>query len=437
MKRRYCLWAMAATLTSFLVGSPLGSTASAEPLGCGTVITRNTVLQNDIGPCVGDGIIIGADRVTLDLGRHRIFGTSGPQEGFGIRISDRRGARVRGGTVTDFGTGVAIFGGANNIVTGVVVTDNIGPLDQSGDSGAGIDIFDSSNNVLLGNKVVHNGPFEGIGVFGTSSRGNRIVRNLIADNNIKTERFGTTADLDDGINLGFGLEGGSGTTIEGNAIQRNGQDGINACSQQGAPCLTTDNIIVRNLVEGNGLGFQGGNGINVVSIVPDDDSDPFNNESRPITRNRVVGNRVLNNADFGIAVGTQKNQILSNVAFGNGDGRFYTDLGDFTGGAPCPPRGPCFPELPPCDSNVWRGNKFGTAQPDCIYLQQGLTPPPPPPPLPPPNGCGPSGTDPCQPGEFPTPELPPPGIAQAGSAASSASEQAPVPLPPPRRRPSP
>src|SRR5438067_1079791 len=57
-------------LTTGLVG-----TAAAEPaVGCGAVITKSTVLTNDIGPCPGVGIIVAADNVVLNLNGHTVTG---------------------------------------------------------------------------------------------------------------------------------------------------------------------------------------------------------------------------------------------------------------------------------------------------------------------------------------------------------------------------
>lgn len=66
---------------------------------CGKVITANTTLKDDIGPCPRNGLIVGADNITLDLGGHRLFGFNGPGPGrgntAGIRLPKRTGAHVQ------------------------------------------------------------------------------------------------------------------------------------------------------------------------------------------------------------------------------------------------------------------------------------------------------------------------------------------------------
>src|SRR5215472_11679077 len=55
--------------------------ATPEPLRCGAVITANTTLQADLAGCTGDGLVIGADAITLNLDGHTIAGTAGSVAG--------------------------------------------------------------------------------------------------------------------------------------------------------------------------------------------------------------------------------------------------------------------------------------------------------------------------------------------------------------------
>src|SRR3954452_16738595 len=45
-----------------------------QPVGCGSVLTRSTVLQTDLLDCPGNGLVIGADGITVDPNGHRISG---------------------------------------------------------------------------------------------------------------------------------------------------------------------------------------------------------------------------------------------------------------------------------------------------------------------------------------------------------------------------
>ncbi|HEV2126069.1 MAG TPA: hypothetical protein VGW38_25210, partial [Chloroflexota bacterium] len=149
---------------------------------CGQTITRSTTLVSDVGPCPGDGIIIGADNITLNLNGRTISGTPGPGNGnaAGVRLPNRTGVTVTGlpggsgmkGTVTGFDAGVFINRGSGNIVQNLAVTDNVGPADTDALLGDGIAVFYSANNKILNNLVARNGLYDGIGILGLGSDNN-------------------------------------------------------------------------------------------------------------------------------------------------------------------------------------------------------------------------------------------------------------------------
>lgn len=158
-------------MSLLLATAYIGSAHAAAPLPCGTVITANTTLQSNIGPCSGDGIIIGADNVTLNLNGYEIFGTPGPGDGtqVGVRVPFRTGVSILGkkqkapsaGSVRDFDAGVFLNGGASNTVRSVVVRDNIGPLDSNSLFGDGIVAFHSASNQIIDNTVTQTATLTG------------------------------------------------------------------------------------------------------------------------------------------------------------------------------------------------------------------------------------------------------------------------------------
>jgi len=342
------------------MGSALASPASAAvTLHCGELITQTTTLAADVGPCAGGpGILVGADNITLSLAGHKVVGDAdkGAAGVFpGIVLEGRTGVTIKGygkaSIVRDFEAGVGITGGSGNRVSGLTVRDNIGPLDRTGDFGDGIAIVSSPNNVVNDNRISHNGPYDGVGVFGTPSISNRIVNNNIDFNEILSFNNNTFSNRDDGINLGLGIEGiSSHTTISGNTITLSGNDGINACSSTGAPCISTDNVIVSNTIRLNGFGSIDGRGINLIVIGPGD------NPSIP-THNLVKTNEISNNFGAGIFVASLENVVLRNHVVHNGSFNFQgtvvnqgldlTDLNDN------------------CDANVWQGNVFVTFDRPC------------------------------------------------------------------------
>jgi hypothetical protein len=51
-----------------------GGQASASHVGCGDTITADTTLDSDLLNCPNNGILIGADGITLNLNGHVIDG---------------------------------------------------------------------------------------------------------------------------------------------------------------------------------------------------------------------------------------------------------------------------------------------------------------------------------------------------------------------------
>jgi hypothetical protein len=61
---------------AMLLGVFAGAAASAAAshVGCGDTITVSTTLDSDLVECPGSGIIVGADKITLDLNGHTVGG---------------------------------------------------------------------------------------------------------------------------------------------------------------------------------------------------------------------------------------------------------------------------------------------------------------------------------------------------------------------------
>ena len=333
----------AATVLALVMSlTTLVGPVSASHVSCGDVITQDTTLDSDVGPCAGDGLIIGADRVILDLGGHRLFGTAGESgEGLGIVVQGREQVWVTNGVVQHFDTGVAVIGGGNNHVTDIRAIDNVGSL--AAGYGDGILLESSNRNVVAENISRRNGPFGGITLFGGSSR-NTIDRNLVEDNAILSSPTGPQQD--DGIRL---ENNALRNTISNNRVYRNGLDGIALFRG------SSYNRILRNDVRENGAHDQvhrQGDGIAV-----------FNQADR----NLIQENHVFDNGANGIFLrgpvtfsngttipGARSNRVLDNQTGNNGPvpgpGGARYDLRD---------------NNPDCDENIWFGNTYLTAFPEC------------------------------------------------------------------------
>ena len=296
---------MSGAVAAMVIGALLApvSPASAEPLGCGTVITETTTLDADVGPCIGDGLVVGADHITLDLGGHRVFGPPEPGDGnqAGIRVPDRIGVTVQNGTVSGFDAGVFLQNGAgNHTITGMTLRDNLGPDTVASYLGDGIYVENSPGAHIVGNTLVNNGIFDGIGVYGVRSAGATVENNLVEDSRGPSDR---SASYGQGIIAnGFVDENDRGKTVLGhkilnNIVRRSDSGGISNSNH-------TDGAIVGNTVEDNGLNNRNGNGIAVrlgigappgTRMLVEDNQIHGNGLNGIFTGEMATGNRILNN----------------------------------------------------------------------------------------------------------------------------------------------
>lgn len=176
--------AMLAAVVTF--GTPA---ATASDL-CGETITSNLVLDHDLA-CSGNGLIVGADGVKIDLNGHTIGGSENPNT-VGIRVLGRIGVRMQGpGEVTGFHTGIWIEESENVRVEGLTLFAN-GAFASSGPPfpftglGDGIVVTMSETVRLEGNLVFGNGD-DGINVHQSTKV--RVVENVVHNNRHDNIRF--------------------------------------------------------------------------------------------------------------------------------------------------------------------------------------------------------------------------------------------------------
>ncbi|MDA0180706.1 right-handed parallel beta-helix repeat-containing protein [Solirubrobacter phytolaccae] len=192
----------------------LAAPAAAQATGpaCGATITSDTRLRGDLVDCPADGLVIGADNVTLDLGRRTVDGTGA---GVGIRLAGHRGVKIKGGTVREFGVGLALDGADGNRVSGVTVT---------GIAGRGIDLVNGSDGNDF-TAVSSTGNRTGFAV--TASTGNRLRLSNLSDNAVtgvlvfgsaKTKVQGNRVVNNAGNGIAF-VEGSTGNEASANVVQ--------------------------------------------------------------------------------------------------------------------------------------------------------------------------------------------------------------------------
>jgi parallel beta-helix repeat protein len=339
-----------ASLPAVLAVPIWATAASAAVLACGQTITQSTVLDNDLSGCANNGIVVGADNITLDLNGHTVAGTAASGDNGGVVLVGRTGVTVRNGTVRNFDVGVVIEGGSANTVQDVTAMDNIAYEVGPHRGGDGIAILSSRNNRIVNNNTVNNGPYSGIGIYtsvdsahprGTTgvSSGNVVDGNVVTGN-IEGRTPNNVVNND---NIGIRLEpGNTGNVVQNNRVSNNGLDGITLFAGN------TFTAVRSNVVSGNGFYRQTarrGNGIGLQIGGAND--------------NIVERNTVARNADNGIVIrsGSLRNTVRDNTAIQN-------VVLPVAG----PNFGPTFDLLdnnPNCDANVWQDNRFTTAFPAC------------------------------------------------------------------------
>ncbi len=318
---------------------------------CGRVITHNTTLQSDLGPCYHDGVMIKADHVTLNLNGKRIFGFPGPSDGnaVGVLLVDRTHVQVRNGTVSGFDAGVVVSGGEANTLTHLTLKDNLGPdAPFNSTYGDGIFINHSPDNQVVGNTISHNGIYDGIGIYDPRSNYN-VIKNNVIQNTVGPSDTGPSGQ---GIIINGATGNGAATFIKStlvkdNVVRGNASAGIaNVNHVQGS--------IVGNTVTGNGATNSIGNGIGV--------SVGFNWDLGP-TQMLIQGNEIHGNGVDGIRIGNplgfgtgspNGNRILHNNAANNATN---PAADTYEGGI----QGFDLHDLnPDCGTDIWSGNTWGS-----------------------------------------------------------------------------
>jgi parallel beta-helix repeat protein len=331
--------------------------ASASHVSCGDTITVDTTLDSDLVDCPDNGIVIGADDVTLDLNGHLIDGDGTcPMDGFCAGVLDDGHDRVTvsDGSVRQFAEGVVVHGSDNRVV-GTSASENLevgiyvaashilvrdSSASDNGETGiaaydshdvqivhnsvqrneeGGLDVIAGSDNVVKRNLVSRN-PFSGIYLADshTQVRRNRFVRNQTGIYVFQGRRSVITRNRISRGAQGIDIARGRGNRVARNVIVRPHGYGLRLGFQRGGK--GGDNIVRRNLVR-----KSGGDGFvvrkyhhsllshNVARRARDDGFD-VGSRSTKLTRNQAV-----RNGDLGIEAVIGVRDGGGNTAHGNGD----------------------------------------------------------------------------------------------------------------------
>jgi parallel beta-helix repeat protein len=244
MQHLHGFLALAGAVTVLASAAP----AEAAPVACGDVITRDTTLHADLESCPGDGLVIGADGITLNLHGHSIEGTGRGDGANLVYGATRNGVdntaghaavTIENGEVTDFEVGVKLYEADSNHLTGLELYGNLAgalPLESDGSSidsnyshnnAYGLYPYESDRATIVDNHLHANS----FGVYPVEASDARIERNLIDDNLI----------------LGMQVtEGSNRNWIRDNVI--NGSHGIGLLVSD-----STDNLVEGNRLTGHAV----------------------------------------------------------------------------------------------------------------------------------------------------------------------------------------
>jgi parallel beta-helix repeat protein len=273
-------------------GEPSGPPKPPKPAAvrCGQELLESTLVTNDLSECPGDGLVIGDERITVDLGGHTIDGVG---LGTGVRNNGYDSVTVRNGTVQEFDFGVQLLPETDrNLVEGLSLRQNQLAAIQLSDTGT----TDAGNEVRA-NSIDQNG--EGIalikGATGTLVTGNTITLNngpgLRVSQSDRNRLDGNS--VSGSGDLGVDLEQASDNTVVGNSVSSNSDGGIEIVAASNG-----------NRVEDNLVSQSGDHGILVA------ESD----------RNELIGNTAELMSDSGITLNTANEGVVqgNDVRFNSG-----------------------------------------------------------------------------------------------------------------------
>ena len=166
-------------------------------------VTESFILANDMS-CDGDGMVIVADNITVDLGGHTLTGPGmGPQtwplpqlDSVGVRVGGHTGVTVRNGKTTAFSTGIYFIDMVSSSIEGVTTLRNrfgfyihasqkITVKDSDVEFNIyGLHLQNSDDCVLVNNllaRQTYNSP-GGYGLYLYASSRNRVTDNTIDSN---------------------------------------------------------------------------------------------------------------------------------------------------------------------------------------------------------------------------------------------------------------
>jgi len=207
--------------------------AQARTAHCGMRIKHDFTLHRNLRNCRGDGLVVVADNVTVNLRGHTIDGRR-RRSSVGVRVTGVDGVTVRRGRIKQFGMGVLLVGSTH----ARILRNRI-----SGSFDEGIFTDEASSHLFIAhNRISGNGIRSGEPwADGIDARGDavRVVSNAVWHNH------------DDGVDVN-----GTDLSVFGNLVVGNVHDGIDV---DGHDVVVRENRSRRNGDDGIGVSRLAGN----------------------------------------------------------------------------------------------------------------------------------------------------------------------------------
>ena len=342
--------------------------ASANHVGCGDTITADTTLDSNLLDCPNNGLVAGANGVTIDLNGHVIDGDEALNKSCGKEEVCDTGivnegfdavAVVGGGTVREFGTGALSINTNAGRFRGIALRRNtfLGTIVAGGQGAtlrdltikangletdqAGVGVFDSRGTRIAGSKISANGD---IGLLAEGSSRTHVARNRIANhpeagillsghraqivrnsvdrngdgiaiggngNLIGENRVTRAVGCGDGCGIGIQIEAGRRNVVAGNRIAGAERLGLSIAGY---------GPIAGVAVQRNKVADAGRDGIVVRPVF------------EPVAGVELRANRASKSGDDGIDVAVKSARLTDNVARRNGDHGIEARAGVADGG---------------------------------------------------------------------------------------------------------
>lgn len=221
-------------------------------LSCGQVIKTSVKLSSNL-QCDSDGLLVGADGITIDLNGHTLTGPGADKSKIGVSLATSSGVTIQGpGVIQGFQAGVLDTGGQGDTISKVIFQDNQ------------------------------------IAVFATGAKDTSINNNMMFDNDI-----------------GFASHSSTGTDFSQNMLNGNKLAGVTLVN-------SPDNKVDTNTIEksNNGIFLDAqsiSNDVNTNTVLHNTGVDLNNANGLPINVNKqsFVGNNCNTSVPDGLCVGGQ------------------------------------------------------------------------------------------------------------------------------------